>query len=69
VKLLGIISVGNSPVTDQIFYICQILGQKWEYNGTLHQLFIDFQKALDSVKREVLNNILLEFGISKKLVR
>jgi hypothetical protein len=54
---------------DQIFYIRQILEKKWEYNGTVHQLFIDFRKAYDSVKREVLYNILLEFGIPKKLVR
>jgi hypothetical protein len=43
--------------------------EKWEYNGTVHQLFIDFKKAYDSVKREVLYNILLEFGIPKNLVR
>jgi hypothetical protein len=35
----------------------------------VHQLFIDFKKAYDSVKREVLYSILLEFGIPKKLVR
>jgi hypothetical protein len=35
----------------------------------VHQLFIDFRKAYDSVKREVLYNILLEFGIPKKPVR
>jgi hypothetical protein len=35
----------------------------------VHQLFIDFKKAYDSVKREVLYNILVEFGIPKKLVR
>jgi hypothetical protein len=33
------------------------------------QLFIDFKKAYDSVKRKVLYNILLEFGTPKKLVR
>jgi sorting nexin-29 len=35
----------------------------------VHQLFIDFKKAYDSVKREVLYNILLEFGVPKELVR
>jgi hypothetical protein len=54
---------------DQIFYIRQILEKKWEYNGTVHQLFIDFKNAYDSIKREVLYNILLEFDIPKKLVR
>jgi hypothetical protein len=39
-----------------------------EYNGTVHQLFIDFKKNYDSVKRGVLYNILLEFGILKKLI-
>jgi len=35
----------------------------------VHQLFIDFKKAYDSVRREVLCNILIEFGVPKKLVR
>jgi len=35
----------------------------------VHQLFIDFKKAYDSVRREVLCNILIEFGIPMKLVR
>jgi hypothetical protein len=35
----------------------------------VHQLFIDFKKAYYSVKREVLCNILFEFGVTKKLVR
>jgi hypothetical protein len=35
----------------------------------VRQLFIDFKKAYDSIKREVLYYILLEFGITKKLVR
>jgi hypothetical protein len=35
----------------------------------VHQLFIDVKKAYDSIKREVLYNILLEFGIPMKLIR
>jgi hypothetical protein len=35
----------------------------------VHQLFIEFRKAYDSVKEEVLYSILLEFGIPKKLVK
>jgi hypothetical protein len=59
----------NRSTMDQIFYIRKIQEKKWEYNGTVHQLFIDFKKAYDSIKREVLYNILLEFDTPKKLVR
>jgi hypothetical protein len=38
------------------------------HNGTVHQLFIDYKKACDSVRRELLYNILIEFGIPRKLV-
>jgi hypothetical protein len=36
---------------------------------TLHQLFIAFKKAHDSVRTEVVYNILIEFGVPMKLVR
>ena len=35
----------------------------------MHHLFIDFKKAYDSVRREGLYNILIEYGIPIKLVR
>jgi hypothetical protein len=57
----------NRSTTNQSFYIRQILEQKWEYNGTVHQLLIDFKKAYDSVRREALY-ISIEFGIPRKLV-
>ena len=46
-----------------------MLEKKWEYSEEAHQLFIDFKKAYVSVRREALYNILIEFGIPKKLVR
>jgi hypothetical protein len=33
----------------------------------MHQLFIDFKKAYDLVRREVSYNILIEFGIHMKI--
>jgi hypothetical protein len=69
-KFLGIIRVRhNRSTTDQIFCICQILAKIWEYTEVVHQLFIDFKKAYDSVRREVLCNILIDFGVPMKLVR
>jgi hypothetical protein len=57
----------NISTTDHIFYIQQILEKKLECNGTVHQLFIDFNKAYNSVRREVLYSILIEFGLARKL--
>jgi len=34
----------------------------------VHELFIDFRKAYDSVMSEVLHSILIYFGIRMKLV-
>ena len=55
--------------TDHVFCIRQILEHKWKYNEAVHQLFIDLKKAYDSIRREVLYNILIDFGIPMKLVR
>jgi hypothetical protein len=45
----------------------QILEKKLEYNGTVHKLFIALKKAYDSVRREALYSILIEFGIPRKV--
>jgi len=59
----------NNSTTDHILCIPQILEKKWEYNEAVDQLFIDLKKVYDSVRREVLYNILIQFGILMKLVR
>jgi hypothetical protein len=46
----------------------EIQEKKWEFIGTIHQLFTDFKKAYNSVRREVLHSILIEFGVPRKLV-
>jgi hypothetical protein len=43
--------------------------KKWDFNETVHQLFVDFKKAYYLVRREVLYNILIEFDVPMKLVR
>ena len=69
---MGIINAG-SYATGRLLIIysafIKCLRKKWEYNEAVHQLFIDFKKAYDSVRREVLYNILTEFGIPKKQIR
>ena len=70
-KLLGIINVdfdaAGQPLIIYSAFV-KYLRKKWEYNEAVHQLFIDFNKSYDSVRREVLYNILVEFGIHMKLV-
>jgi hypothetical protein len=42
--------------------------KKQKYTDTVHQLFIHFKKDYDSVLREALYNILIEFAVPTKLV-
>ena len=42
--------------------------EEWEYIEGVHELFIDFKKDYDSVRMQVLYNILIEFGIPMKLI-
>jgi len=59
----------NRSTIDHVFCIHQILEKKWEYSEPVHQLFIDFKKAYDSVRREVLYMIIIEFGVPRKIVK
>jgi hypothetical protein len=69
-KLFGITNV-DSDVTDQQLIKFSISGRNWkkekEYNGTIHQLFLDFKKSYDSISKEVLYNVLIAFEILRKL--
>jgi len=38
-----------------------MLEKQWVYNEAVHEFFIDFKKAYDSVRKEVFYNIFIEF--------
>jgi hypothetical protein len=42
----------NRSMSDHIFYIRQTLEKKWEFNVTVHHLFLQFKKTYDLVRRE-----------------
>ena len=71
-KLSGIINVAFDA-TGRLLIIysasAKYLKKKWEHNKEVHQIFIDFKKAYDSVRRKVLYKIINEYGIPRKLVR
>jgi len=67
--LLDIINV-DFDATGQLLIKYSAIVKYLRKNGnTMKQLFIDFKQAYVSVRREVLYNILIEFGIPMKLVR
>jgi hypothetical protein len=64
-----------SPCVDEIFgdHQCELhlshSGEKCTFNETVHQLFIDFKKAYNSVGIEEEHNNLIESAVSVKLFR
>jgi len=55
-------------VIDNIF-VSKIKNEKlWEYNQSVQYLFIDFQKAYDSIHRDTLWECIKEFLIATKLI-
>jgi hypothetical protein len=71
-KLLGVINV-DFDATGQLLIMysgfVKMLENKWEYGEAVHKLFMELKKACDSVRRKVLFNILIQFGIRIKLTR
>ena len=65
----SILYLSSRSATNHVLCIWKILEIKWEYYEAVHQLFIYFKKAYDSVRRVVLYNVLIEFDIPMKLVR
>lgn len=69
-NIVGEYQVGFRPgrsTIDQLFTVKQVLDKCWEYNVEVHQIFEDFKQAYDSVNRNALFRIMLQFGIPKNL--
>jgi hypothetical protein len=55
-------------VIDNIFALKIINKKLWEYNQSVQYLFIDFQKAYDSLHGDTLWKCMKEFKIPTKLI-
>jgi hypothetical protein len=70
-NLLTTVSVGfdETGKRHRSFYVRLILeGVGSENNGTVHQLFIDFKKACNSFRNDVLYSILTESTIARNVL-
>ena len=59
----------NRSCCDQIATLRIIIEQTLEWNQTLYMVFVDFEKAFDSLDRETLWKILRHYGIPDKIVK
>ena len=55
--------------TDQIATLRNIIEQSLEWNTTLYNIFVDFEKALDIVDRDTLWKLLAYYGIPEKIIK
>lgn len=71
-NVLGDYQCGFRPgrsTTDQIFNIRQIMEKMYEFGIDIHQLFVDFRQAYDSIDRRALWTAMGELGVPSKYIR
>ena len=59
----------NRSTVDNIFILRQIYEKCYEYNIELHNIFIDFMQAFDSVNRNIIPTCLKKINVPNKLIR
>jgi len=59
----------NRSKIDNIFIVRQIYEKCYEYSINLHNIFIDFSQAFDTVHRDALYNSLIKHNVPDKLIK
>jgi hypothetical protein len=59
----------NRSTIDNIFMIRQIFEKCYEYNRELHNIFVDYSQAFDSVNRNKIIDYLTKYKVPKKLIK
>lgn len=59
----------GKSTTDQIFNVRQTMEKMWELGSDMHQIFIDFKQAYDSINRPFLWTAMRDMGIPLKYIR
>lgn len=59
----------GKSTTDQIFNVRQTMEKMWETKADVHQLFIDFKQAYDSIDRSFLWKAMRDLEIPPKYIR
>uniref|UniRef100_A0AAQ4S6N9 Reverse transcriptase domain-containing protein n=1 Tax=Gasterosteus aculeatus aculeatus TaxID=481459 RepID=A0AAQ4S6N9_GASAC len=54
--------------TDQLFILSRIIEGAWEYAHPVYMCFVDLEKAYDRVPREILWEVLREYGVRGSLL-
>jgi len=57
----------NRSTIDNTFMVRQILEKCYECNIELHNIFVDYSKAFESVNRNKIIECLIKYEISKKI--
>ena len=58
----------NRSTIDNIFMVWQIFEKCYEYNIELHNIFVDYSQAFDSVNRNKIIECLTKYEVPKKLI-
>jgi sorting nexin-29 len=59
----------NRSTIDNVFMVRQNYEKCHEYNIDLHNIFIDFSQAFDTVNRDVIYNSLIKHNVPDKLIK